>query len=34
MHAAAEEFLGEFGGLGGLEVVISGPGISTVREPF
>jgi|SRR4051794_9349168 hypothetical protein len=31
MHAAAEEFLGEFGGL---EVGISGPGISTVREPF
>lgn len=31
MHAAAEEFLGEFGGL---KVQISGPGISVAREPF
>ncbi len=31
MHAAAEEFLGEFGGL---KVEISGRGISSAREPF
>ncbi|NBH11812.1 SUKH-3 domain-containing protein [Amycolatopsis sp. SID8362] len=31
MHAAAEGFLGEFGGL---KVKISGPGVSSAREPF
>ncbi|MEU4218227.1 SUKH-3 domain-containing protein [Actinoplanes sp. NPDC026623] len=30
-HGAAEEFLGEFGGI---QVDISGPGITCAREPF